>query len=242
MSTRTVRTTTLAGPNRLAIAVATGSLVALASGGTAVLVLSGTSSVAPQTALVPPLPSSQPLAGAPGVVVLPSAPVAAGSASRRSGTRVSAVRPGGSRFVLPALLAAPPALGVLPAALPFVADPAPVAAAAPAVAEPVLELTPKQLRAAEKAARRALKDGRRDTAAPDAAVPVRLAALVRGAATAADRDVADRDDATEAPAKHVTKHANKHGDKHARKHVKKHVSKHAKKHQGPHAGAHRGHR
>ncbi|MCU1590389.1 MAG: hypothetical protein JWP11_1645, partial [Frankiales bacterium] len=72
MTARPRRTTTLVGPNRLVLGVATGGLVALASVGTALLVLTGTSSVGPAAAPVPPLPSSPPLASAPGVVVLPS--------------------------------------------------------------------------------------------------------------------------------------------------------------------------
>lgn len=72
MTARPQRTTTLAGPNRVIVGVATAGLVALASAGTALLVLTGTSAVAPSAAPVPPLPSTAPLTRAPGVVVLPS--------------------------------------------------------------------------------------------------------------------------------------------------------------------------
>src|SRR3954469_1206297 len=70
--TRPRRTTTLVGPNRIVLAAATAGLVALASAGTALLVLTGTSSTAPSAAPAPPLPSATPHTRAPGVVVLPS--------------------------------------------------------------------------------------------------------------------------------------------------------------------------
>ena len=65
-------TTTLVGPNRFVLALATGGLVALASAGTALLVVQGTSAVDPMIALTPPAPSAPSVARAPGVVVLPS--------------------------------------------------------------------------------------------------------------------------------------------------------------------------
>src|SRR4051794_20174422 len=71
MTTRPRRTTTLVGPNRMVLAAATTGLVALASAGTALLVLTGTSSSTPVAAPAP-LPTSAPLTRAPGVVVLPS--------------------------------------------------------------------------------------------------------------------------------------------------------------------------
>ena len=61
----------LASP-RVVMAAATGGLVALASAGTALLVLTGTSAVAPPTSAVPPLPAERPASAAPGVVVVPS--------------------------------------------------------------------------------------------------------------------------------------------------------------------------
>src|SRR4051812_3823214 len=72
MTGRPGRTTTLVGPNRVVLGAAPAGLVALASAGTALLVLTGTSSVAPAAAPAPPLPSSTPHTRAPGVVVLPS--------------------------------------------------------------------------------------------------------------------------------------------------------------------------
>lgn len=72
MTARPRRTTTLAGPNRIVLGSATAGLVALASAGTALLVLTGTSAVAPTAAPAPPLPSTAPPARAPGVVVLPT--------------------------------------------------------------------------------------------------------------------------------------------------------------------------
>jgi colicin import membrane protein len=72
MTTRPRRTTTLVGPNRIVVGAAMAGLVALASAGTALLVLTGTSAVSPVAAPAPPLPSSTPLSRAPGVIVLPT--------------------------------------------------------------------------------------------------------------------------------------------------------------------------
>src|SRR4051812_49720099 len=72
MTGRPGRTPPLVGPTRVVLGAATAGLVALASAGTALLVLTGTSSVAPGAAPAPPLPSSTPHTRAPGVVVLPS--------------------------------------------------------------------------------------------------------------------------------------------------------------------------
>ncbi|GAC1441825.1 MAG: hypothetical protein NVSMB55_10680 [Mycobacteriales bacterium] len=74
MRTRAARTATLAGPNRLAIGAATAGLVLLASLGVSLLVVTGTSVVAPPLVPSPPLPTAAPLAQAPGVVVLPQVP------------------------------------------------------------------------------------------------------------------------------------------------------------------------
>lgn len=92
-STQTAnRTATLAGPRRLALAAATGGLMALACVGTVVVVLSGTSTGPPLRP--PPLPGQGSLAPGPGVV-LPSSPP-------RSGT-VRAL-PGPGPLAVPALL------------------------------------------------------------------------------------------------------------------------------------------
>ena len=61
----------LASP-RVVMAAATGGLVALASAGTALLVLTGTSAVAPATTALPPLPAERPASASPGVVVVPT--------------------------------------------------------------------------------------------------------------------------------------------------------------------------
>lgn len=65
-------TTTLVGPNRVVLALATGGLVALASAGTALLVVQGTPTVDPMIALAPPATVAPSAVPAPGVVVLPS--------------------------------------------------------------------------------------------------------------------------------------------------------------------------
>jgi hypothetical protein len=103
-------TTTLAGPSRLVLAAATGGLVALASAGTALLVLTGTSSVTPSQSIVPPLPARGPLAHAPGVVVVPS-PAATGASPHR-----------GRQVPRRLVTAAVPVGPVAPQALAFVAD------------------------------------------------------------------------------------------------------------------------
>lgn len=130
MTARPRGTTTLVGPNRIVLAAATGGLVALASAGTALLVLTGTSAVAPLAAPAPPLPSFAPPAHAPGVVVVPSAAAQPGSGpAQPRRTTVSPVRR------QPA-----PITQLLPVAVPFTAPavdvPVPVAAPAPVVPEP----------------------------------------------------------------------------------------------------------
>jgi hypothetical protein len=138
MTTRPRRTTTLVGPNRLVLGAATGGLVALASAGTALLVLTGTSSVAPIAAPAPPLPSTAPPSHAPGVVVLPP-----DEAGRLAGTTTHQARRGSSRPAvasvrLPARL---PTLSVRPIALPFTTVPVPPVAA-PVPAPPVPPVAP----------------------------------------------------------------------------------------------------
>lgn len=81
MTARPARPTAFVDPNRLVVIAATGGLAALASLGTALLVLTSTSVVAPSRTPVPPLPASSPLAKAPGVVVLPPAPSRPGAPS-----------------------------------------------------------------------------------------------------------------------------------------------------------------
>ena len=114
MTSRPRRTTTLSGPNRIVVGAATAGLVALASAGTALVVLTGTSSVAPLAAPAPPLPTSTPLTRAPGVVVLPATP-----ADRLAGQVDRAARQ--SEHGLPLPLAVPTA-AALPLALAFTAD------------------------------------------------------------------------------------------------------------------------
>jgi hypothetical protein len=132
MTSRPRRTTTLSGPNRLVLGAATAGLVALASAGTALLVVTGTSAVAPIAAPAPPLPSSTPLTRAPGVVVLPSDD--AGRAVART------PRPTGTARSTPAPAA--PA-DVAPVALPFKDEVASLAK--PAAVRPALRRAPVAL-------------------------------------------------------------------------------------------------
>lgn len=121
MTARARRTTTLVGPNRLALGAATGGLVALASAGTALLVLTGTSAVTPHVMSAPPLPMTAPLAHAPGVVVVPS-PV------------VHAPKPADVRPPVRVFAPARPAPAQLPPALAFaLVEAAPVAPVLPVV-------------------------------------------------------------------------------------------------------------
>jgi hypothetical protein len=122
MTSRARRTTTLVGPNRLALAAATGGLVALASAGTALLVLTGTSAVGPTVAVAPPLPTTEPLAKVPGVVVVPS------PASSVPGSRPHRAARSQHRVPTPAALPAALAFAIAPPAV----DPA-VAVRVPAV-------------------------------------------------------------------------------------------------------------
>jgi hypothetical protein len=160
MTARPRRTTTLVGPNRLVLAAATGGLVALASVGTAVLVLTGTSAVTPVATAVPPLPHAEPLAKAPGVVVLPASPVARGAGARPGTSR--------SRIFLPTPAATPPL------ALSFVDQPpapalepgVPAAVQPPFDVEPVVPpvavvLDRKALRALAKEARAQAREARK---------------------------------------------------------------------------------
>jgi hypothetical protein len=109
MTTRPRRTTTLVGPNRIVVGAATAGLVALASAGTALLVLTGTSAVAPTAAPAPPLPSSTPLTRAPGVVVLPADGKPARGTTHRTqpapAGRVVELRPASAAVEPPAALA-----------------------------------------------------------------------------------------------------------------------------------------
>jgi hypothetical protein len=127
MATRSRRTLTLVGPNRLVVGAATAGLVALASAGTALLVLTGTSSVAPFAEWAPPLPSSSPVTRAPGVVVLPSDQTPGARAGERD------VRP-------PKPRSTPAAVYVAPQALAFTDDLP--RAAAPRPAHPALRRDP----------------------------------------------------------------------------------------------------
>src|SRR4051812_23903634 len=121
MTGRPGRTTTLVGPNRVVLGAAPAGLVALASAGTALLVLTGTSSVSPGAAPAPPLPSATPHTRAPGVVVLPS-----DEAGRLAGGPARGPERG-PVFRVP---------DVTPVALAFTDDPAPPAVL-PAVTPPV---------------------------------------------------------------------------------------------------------
>ncbi|MDT7539633.1 MAG: hypothetical protein QOI82_3218 [Actinomycetota bacterium] len=143
MTTRPRRTTTLAGPNRIVLGAATAGLVALASAGTALLVLTGTSSVSPTAEPAPPLPTSTPLTHAPGVVVLPSddAGRLTGGAARRAVRRGPVFRVPPAPQAVPAVLAfttdepppVTPVLAVPPPAPPPALKRAPEPAAAPVV-------------------------------------------------------------------------------------------------------------
>ncbi|MDX6198930.1 MAG: hypothetical protein QOJ79_2081 [Actinomycetota bacterium] len=126
MTSRPRRTTTLVGPNRLVVGAATAGLVALASAGTALLVLTGTSSVTPLAAPAPPLPSATPLNHAPGVVVLPP-----GQIDRSTGHAARAARTG-DRSVAVVVAPSPP-----PLALAFT-DAPPPQLVAPVAQAPVL--------------------------------------------------------------------------------------------------------
>ncbi|MDT7573273.1 MAG: hypothetical protein QOE05_3447 [Actinomycetota bacterium] len=128
MTARPRRTTTLVGPNRIVLGAATAGLVALASAGTALLVLTGTSSVAPVAAPAPPLPTSTPLTRAPGVVVLPS-----DDAGRLTGSHAPQPARRGPVFRTPA------APQVVPAVLAFTDEPPP---AVPPVAVPPVAVPP----------------------------------------------------------------------------------------------------
>jgi hypothetical protein len=117
------------------LGAATAGLVALASAGTALLVLTGTSSVAPTAAPAPPLPTSTPLTHAPGVVVLPS-----DDAGRLTGGGAPRAVRRGPVFRVPA------APQVVPAVLAFTDEPAPVT---PVVAVPPPAPVPALQRAPE---------------------------------------------------------------------------------------------
>lgn len=143
---------------RLVMATATGGLVALASAGTALLVLTGTSVVAPPTLQVPPLPAERPQASRPGagVVVVPPAraveKVRAPRTTRQDGSATRAT--GFPRAVVLAAARVPaPEVPAAPAPVPPpVVEPVPVAVDPPAAApelepvepavEPVVEPTP----------------------------------------------------------------------------------------------------
>jgi hypothetical protein len=219
MTARSRTTTTLAGPNRLVLAAATGGLVLLASGGTALLVLTGTSTVSPGPTVVPPLPGAQPLAHAPGVVVLPStqpAPRPAGGGSpvfrpRRMTTALPPLAP------VPALAVAGPVVPVtLPVALPLPSPlPSPLSAAVPALPLPTDTALPAllrnqpaatpetkaELRAGRKAARAAAREAaelarKSEQAAeqenrPEAAPGRVRAAALPGADTSSDDEDVD---------------------------------------------------
>jgi hypothetical protein len=184
MTPRPRRTTTLAGPNRIVLGAATAGLVALASAGTALLVLTGTSSVAPTAAPAPPLPSSTPLTHAPGVVVLPSddAGLLTGGGRPRAAHHAPVLR--GPAFRVPA------ATDVVPAALAFTDVPAPVA---PPVAVPAPAPLPALQRAPVPAPAEDVRPGRH---------------LAKGHAKRAEHDSEQADNEA---GKHHAKHAKVHG-------------------------------
>jgi hypothetical protein len=104
----------------MVVGAATAGLVALASAGTALLVLTGTSSVDPVAAPAPPLPSSTPLTRSPGVVVLPS-----DDAGRLTG---AGAPPSAHRSPV---FRAPTATDVVPTVLAFTDVPAPAVVVPP---------------------------------------------------------------------------------------------------------------
>ena len=168
-------TTTLAGPNRLVLLAATTSLVALASVGTALLVVTGTSTHGTTVDAVPPLPTSSPLDRAPGVVVLPpgQAALLGGTAVKRhkssppgGRTERDATSPVRLRIPLalftpaPQVLPVPPVLAFTP---PAGAPPAPAPLVDPSAGPPALGGAPTVpavplTKAERRAAQRALKD------------------------------------------------------------------------------------
>lgn len=132
MTARPRRTTTLVGPDRLVLVAATAGLVALASGATALLVLTGTSSVSVGPAPTAPLSTPSP-GRSPGVIVLP--PDQARSQPRARHIAVGPIS--APRAVVPPAPAAP-------TTLPFVDLPAapaivPAVVRVPAVPVPVVE-------------------------------------------------------------------------------------------------------
>src|SRR4051812_23506702 len=135
MTGRPGRTPPLVGPTRVVLGAATAGLVALASAGTALLVLTGTSSVAPGAAPAPPLPSSTPHTRAPGVVVLPS-----DEAGRLTGGTGGAAErpPRGPAFRVPV---------TTPVVLAFTDVPAPPVVTPPVAAPPVTPPPPALHRA-----------------------------------------------------------------------------------------------
>lgn len=149
--------TTLATPRRFVLAGATGGLITLASAATALLVLTGTSAVAPTTVAVPPLPAPGPVAGDPGVVVLPT-PVGA----RPGASRVAPApqhRGGGLLGLLVRSAGPVPPTGPARAAALPVAVPAP----ASAITAPTTGLTAALRRAGEPASTGSTSTVQRDT-------------------------------------------------------------------------------
>jgi hypothetical protein len=219
MTARPRRTTTLVGPNRIVLGAATAGLVALASAGTALLVLTGTSSVAPVAAPAPPLPSSSPLTRAPGVVILPSDE--AGRLTGGTGREAHARKPA-LVFRAPAVAAAPVALAFTD--VPAVAPPAVPARPRPVAAPPAPPAAPA---APERPALRREPAEDDDNAGPAASRPGRH--LAKGHAKhhakkarhhGGDGEHAGWEGKRESThAQHHVKHAQHHGERRSRSHA-----------------------
>jgi hypothetical protein len=134
MTARPRRTTTLVGPDRLILAAATTGLVALASGATALLVLTGTSTVSQRPAPSMPLSTPSPVTS-PGVIVLPPDRTSAQPRAHHVAAVPRRAVPAALAFVAPA---APFVPAVVPAPVRVVPAVAPVPPT-PAVPVPVIE-------------------------------------------------------------------------------------------------------
>jgi hypothetical protein len=115
MTARPRRTSTLVGPDRLILAAATTGLVALASGATALLVLTGTSTVSLRPAPSMPLSTPSPVRS-PGVIVLPPDQTSAQPRAHHPAAVPPRAVPAALAFVAPAAPAAPVVPAVVPAA------------------------------------------------------------------------------------------------------------------------------
>src|SRR3954470_8965391 len=105
---------------RVVMVAATAGLVALASAGTAVLVLSGTSAVAPPAAIAPPLPAERTPVTRRGPVVVPAPvdpDVGSGAGGRHRTTRIRHLAPA-VRTVVAVVTPPRPVVPPLPVSVP----------------------------------------------------------------------------------------------------------------------------